>query len=167
MSALDKNEAQQPIKDSDDVTANYRFVLITPSADGTIPYGDLSGSAPNKGLLYKIYTDLQATYTDVTIVTDSVEYVNLGAKATYRYIRIAYTATRDTLTRGGIIEVLNDGTDSIVNDAYLNSDDTNYDWLICEGVTGLGTQIQIKLTADDTDSNETTFKYRIIERILI
>lgn len=162
---VNKTEAEHDIKYSTDIGSSYRIVGISPTEDITIPIGDLTGVNPNNGLLYYIYQQLQASYTDVVIAADDNEYVNLGLKTAYRRIKIEYIAERGSLVRGGIIEVLNDGTYAYANDAYQNSDENNYDWLKCADSVILGSQIQIQLIADDTDGNNTTFKYRIVERI--
>lgn len=167
--AVNKKKSLYPLADSDDIAASTRIDILYNPGTGLdnymIVYGDLSGVAPNKGLLYKIYTDLQATYTDEVISDDDNVYINLGLAATYRKIVITYTAERGSLYRGGTIEVLNDGTNAKANDSYLNSDDDNYDWLICSDSVPLSAQIMIKLTTDDTDANSTTFRYRITEKI--
>ena len=168
MGAENKRKSQYGLVTADDVTSSTRIDLLhgSPLNNKMIIYGDLSGAVGTRGLLYKIWSSLFNTWSEETVPDDDNVYVSLGAAATYRYVVIRYTATRGSKVRGGMIEVLNTGVISQANDSYIDSEDDD-SWLVCSLSVNLGSQIQIKLTADDSDETDTTFKYRIVDRIEI
>lgn len=167
----DTNEkwSQWDIVSSDDISSVTRIPILDTSLtdpNSMIPIGDLSGTEGNKGLLYYLYLALNATYIQIDYDSDSTNYLNLGLASAYRYVEIEYIMERGTKYRGGTIKVIHDGTNSYANDSFQGTEEDCSWTVIADEVTG-GTQMQIQIDCDDSDANDTKFKYRITKRIPI
>lgn len=165
--ADDKTLDQLTALDGNNITSSMLLYAVQSAIDYSLQYGDDSGLDGTRGLLYKLKTDLQATYTDETISANSSKNINLGSSTVYQRIEIKYGMKRGSNYRGGTIEVTHDGSNAYFNDAYQpTSEDTN----INEGIevsfmTAVTGQIILTITTDNSDSNDTEFKYRISEQI--
>jgi hypothetical protein len=157
--AENKKWSQWSIIESTDIDSTTRFPVLDGSSNYAIVWGDLT-----TGLLYKIQQSLFATYTQVDYTADTENYLNLGLSASYRYVEIEYIMERGTKYRGGLIKVVHDGTTSYATDNYQATED-DCTWAIVQPEVNGGTQMQIQIDCDNSDANDTKFKYRIVKQI--
>lgn len=162
--AENKKGSQFSILDGNSITSATRFDIIDALTNYTLLYGDLSGTEGNRGLLYKIQQDLFASYTQVDYAADIEDYLNLGLASAYRYVEIEYVMERGTKYRGGKICVIHNGSTAFANDSYMPAQEDN-SYCVIAGSVDVSSQIQIKITTDNSDFNDTKFKYRILKQI--
>jgi hypothetical protein len=169
--SVNKNESQHTILGGASISATTRIVVIhdpgTGFDDYTILWGDLSGT---NGLLYAINEAINNVWLDTTIAAGATGGITLGLAATYRKIFIEYAAERGTTCfRGGVIEVIHDGSTCYATDISqdtIDEEERGDKWLrIVDSVAVSGGQIVLNIAADSIDADPTYIKYRIKTRI--
>jgi hypothetical protein len=105
----------------------------------------------------------ETTPTPIQIAPSTTEDVNLGASATYDKMTVDYVSVRGTRVRCGIIQIINDGTDSaLFENGYGTLPSTEVEDGGISFTTSLSAgQVVLTIDTDGSDASDTFFKYKL------
>lgn len=111
--------------------------------------------------------NIDAISTPVTISPSTDEDIILGAASQFDKFTIDYTSIRGSRVRGGILIIVNDGITAKVSEpgygtipiSDMDCGISGFDASITSG------QVVLNVACDDSDANETSFKYKILSAL--